>query len=315
MAGQHDVEVLTTCARDYITWANEYPGGHRAHQRRHGAALSRTRARATSRPSTDTPTGSSTTRTRATTRCRGSSSRARGARRCIDYLAQTLALRCGHILHLPLRADCARAADRSGASILTPTAHNEPAIHLGDLQGNLPAAKAIAYNTEVEKAFLKDVRPTRSRRGDRWLRRRNAAASRLSALVVSARIHGDQTQNPETSQPEDPAEAPEARLAGFRHTSTSRGARPSDAGTGFTGRSLYGGRIDPGKGCEELIEYFSTYVGDGGDASLVLMGLKLMPLPEEPFINFAGMLSEQERLQALEAATVSCAPPRTRAFR
>jgi hypothetical protein len=65
--------------------------------------------------------------------------------------------------------------------------------------------------------------------------------------------------------------------------------------------ALYGGRIDPGKGCEELIEYFSSYVKAGGDASLVLMGVKLMPLPEEPFINFAGLLSEQERLQALEA--------------
>ena len=72
--------------------------------------------------------------------------------------------------------------------------------------------------------------------------------------------------------------------------------------------ALYGGRIDPGKGCEELIEYFSTYVAAGGNASLVLMGLKLMPLPEEPFINFAGMLSEQERLQALEAATVVVCP-------
>jgi glycosyltransferase involved in cell wall biosynthesis len=49
-------------------------------------------------------------------------------------------------------------------------------------------------------------------------------------------------------------------------------------------------------------------VNAGGDASLVLMGLKLMPLPEEPFINFAGMLSEQERLQALEAATVVICP-------
>ena len=72
--------------------------------------------------------------------------------------------------------------------------------------------------------------------------------------------------------------------------------------------ALYGGRIDPGKGCEELIEYFSAYVGDGGEASLVLMGLKLMPLPEEPFINFAGMLSDQERLQALEAATIVVCP-------
>jgi glycosyltransferase involved in cell wall biosynthesis len=72
--------------------------------------------------------------------------------------------------------------------------------------------------------------------------------------------------------------------------------------------ALYGGRIDPGKGCEELVEYFSSYVQDGGDASLVLMGVKLMPLPEEPFIRFAGRLSDQERLQALEAATVVVVP-------
>jgi len=72
--------------------------------------------------------------------------------------------------------------------------------------------------------------------------------------------------------------------------------------------ALYGGRIDPGKGCEELIEYFSSYVQDGGDASLVLMGVKLMPLPEEPFLHFAGRLPDNERLQALEAATVVVVP-------
>jgi glycosyltransferase involved in cell wall biosynthesis len=71
---------------------------------------------------------------------------------------------------------------------------------------------------------------------------------------------------------------------------------------------LYGGRIDPGKGCEELIEYFSTYVKEGGDATLALMGVKLMALPEEPFIRFAGLLSDRERLQALEAATVVVVP-------
>ena len=46
---------------------------------------------------------------------------------------------------------------------------------------------------------------------------------------------------------------------------------------------------------------------DGADVTLAF-GVKLMPLPEEPFIRFAGRLSDQERLQALEAATVVVVP-------
>jgi glycosyltransferase involved in cell wall biosynthesis len=38
------------------------------------------------------------------------------------------------------------------------------------------------------------------------------------------------------------------------------------------------------------------------------MGVKLMPVPEEPFINFAGLLSDRERALALEAATVVAVP-------
>ena len=72
--------------------------------------------------------------------------------------------------------------------------------------------------------------------------------------------------------------------------------------------ALYGGRIDPGKGCEELFEYFATYRDAGGDATLALMGAKLMPLPETSWLRFAGMLPEAERLQALDAADVVVVP-------
>ena len=72
--------------------------------------------------------------------------------------------------------------------------------------------------------------------------------------------------------------------------------------------ALYGGRIDPGKGCEELLDYFNSYAESDGDASLVLMGLKLMPIPDAPHVRFAGMLSEVERLEALESATVVVVP-------
>jgi glycosyltransferase involved in cell wall biosynthesis len=57
-----------------------------------------------------------------------------------------------------------------------------------------------------------------------------------------------------------------------------------------------------------LIEYFNSYVKEGGDATLALMGVKMMTLPEEPFIRFAGMLPDAERLQALEAATIVVCP-------
>ena len=56
-----------------------------------------------------------------------------------------------------------------------------------------------------------------------------------------------------------------------------------------------GGRIDPGKGCEELLEYFQAFLKEGGDASLMLMGVKLMPLPDDPHVRFAGILPDEER--------------------
>jgi glycosyltransferase involved in cell wall biosynthesis len=72
--------------------------------------------------------------------------------------------------------------------------------------------------------------------------------------------------------------------------------------------ALYGGRIDGSNGCEEMLEYFDSYAQSEPDASLVLMGVKMMKLPDDPYVRLAGVLPDRERMVAYEAADVTIAP-------
>jgi glycosyltransferase involved in cell wall biosynthesis len=71
---------------------------------------------------------------------------------------------------------------------------------------------------------------------------------------------------------------------------------------------LYGGRVEPDNGSEEMLEYFDTYAANNGDTSLVLMGVKMMKVPDEPYVRQAGVLPDRERMVAYEAADVTIAP-------
>ncbi len=72
--------------------------------------------------------------------------------------------------------------------------------------------------------------------------------------------------------------------------------------------ALYGGRVESDNGCEEMLEYFDSYASSDGDATLVLMGLKMMKVPEEPYLRLAGVIPDRERMTAFEAADVTIAP-------
>lgn len=72
--------------------------------------------------------------------------------------------------------------------------------------------------------------------------------------------------------------------------------------------ALYGGRIGADNGCEEMLEYFDSYAQTDLDSSLVLMGVKMMKLSEEPYLRLAGVLPDRERMAAYEAAEVTIAP-------
>ncbi len=73
---------------------------------------------------------------------------------------------------------------------------------------------------------------------------------------------------------------------------------------------LYAGRIEAGKGCKELIEYFLSYNRKNPDLALVLIGNLLMDLPAHPQIKYLGFLSEQEKNAAMASAAVTIHPSR-----
>jgi glycosyltransferase involved in cell wall biosynthesis len=294
LAPKHQVEVLTTCAQDYITWDNEYaegtdrvrgvtvrrfPNAHTRdihafnrysewifnHEHTHDDEVEWLRQQGPWCPA------------------------------LLEYLErhhqQYDVLIFFTYLYAPTVLGLRIAPHKS---ILVPTAHNEPAIRLEIYKELFGLPAGIAYNTDVERRFL---------------------TTHYSMRAIEEETVGCGVDLPQAQQyprdPQEPAPPPDEA----EEASPTFRPHLAQRGTTFRRRhrldgpiALYGGRIDPGKGCEELIEYFSAYVTEGGDASLVLMGVKLMPLPEEPFIRFAGRLSDQERMQALEAATVVVVP-------
>src|SRR6478672_11120529 len=297
LAPKHQVDVLTTCAQDYITWKNEYPEGT---DRIRGVTVRRF-ANAKTRDIEAFNRYSEWIFTSPHTRDDEIEWLRQQGPWCpalLEYLErnhnQYDVLIFFTYLYAPTVLGVRVAPHKS---ILVPTAHDEPAIHLEIYKELFSAPAGIAYNTDVERRFLTTHFSMRA----------------VEEETVGCGVDLGQLPRERGDEDKDEAEPTEPVPDDERPPSW----RPHLAGRGvlFKRRhrlhgplALYGGRIDPGKGCEELIEYFSSYVQDGGDASLVLMGVKLMPLPEDPLIRFAGRLSDDERLQALEAATIVVVP-------
>ena len=308
LAANHDVEVLTTCAQDYITWKNEYPEGP---DRIRGVTIRRF----------------ATTQTRDIEAFNRYSewiyhnphSRADE----MEWLKQQGPWSPGLIEHLRrqqqqydvvifftyLYAPTVLGLEVAAArSILVSTAHDEPAIRLEIFKDVFRKPAALCYLTQSERQFVQQQFPERPLleevvgvgvdlpQSQPYPRMPTPVDEEPTASTDPGDVRGSAPPEDEASPRDFPSHLL-ARGAVFRRRHRLHGPI-----------ALYGGRIDPGKGCEELIEYFGSYVKEGGEATLALMGAKLMSLPEEPFIRFAGLLSDRERLQALEAATVVVCP-------
>ncbi len=308
-SSRHQVDVLTTCARDYLTWKNEYPEGadrvRGVTVRRFANALTRNVAAFNRFSDWIYHHPHTLDDEQEWLKQQGPWCPA-----LIEYLERHHTDYDALIFFTYLYAPTVlglRVAP--GRSILVPTAHDEPPIRLEIFKDVFQVPAGLAYNTDVERQFVKSTFHTGAIVEDTV-----GCGVELPQHHAyprgSARERGG-GRNPGAGRGEQGDASGEGNgsdAPAFRSHLTERGAIFRRRHRLHGQVVLYGGRIDKGKGCEELIEYFNTYVQEGGDASLVLMGVKLMPLPDDPFINFAGLLSERERMQALEAATVVAVP-------
>jgi glycosyltransferase involved in cell wall biosynthesis len=71
---------------------------------------------------------------------------------------------------------------------------------------------------------------------------------------------------------------------------------------------LYAGRIEPGKGCQELLHNFANYERRRPDLHLVLIGNLLMNLPLHPKIHYLGFISAEEKNAAMSLAAATIHP-------
>jgi glycosyltransferase involved in cell wall biosynthesis len=308
LAAQHEVDVLTTCARDYVTWKNEYPEGA---DRIKGVtirrfATSRTRDQESFNRYSDWIFRNEHTRAdemewlkQQGPWCPSLLEYLRKNQQQYDVLVFFTYLYAPTVLGLEINP---------GKSVLVSTAHDEPAIRLEIFKDVFAKPAAICFLTDSERRFVQETFPDRS------------LITEVTGVGVD--VPPQQPFGRLAAQPDDdhssagavsaedgaPQNDEEAPPRGYSSHLLARGAAFRRRHRLYGPVALYGGRIDPGKGCEELIEYFSSFIGEGGDATLALMGVKLMALPEEPFIRFAGLLSDGERAQALEAATVVLCP-------
>jgi glycosyltransferase involved in cell wall biosynthesis len=266
LARHASVEVLTTCAKDYVTWRNELPSGT---ETINGLTVRRfpvTRER----DPRDFGAWSKHVFDRAHSfrdelkwlDAEGPTSPA-----LVSYLREKqqeydffifFSARYYHAYH------GVRAVGRK--AILVPTLERDGALGLAILPPLFRGAGAIMYNSYEERALIQ------------------AAAHNEDVPSVVVGVGS-----------EIPGRVDPAR---FR------------ARTGIHGRfAIYIGRIDENKGCAELFDFFNKYVqATADDLHLVLIGNPIIPIPKHPRIHHLGFVSDQEKFDALAAASLLIMP-------
>lgn len=158
----------------------------------------------------------------------------------------------------------ATVADRA---IVVPAAHDEPCLYFKLFDKSTRSVKALVYSTPEEKKLF-----------ERRFPGVDAVANRVTGIGV---------------------EKCESGLADrFR------------AKYGIVGDYVvYVGRIEEGKGCHTLFDYFLAFTKQhNSDLKLVLIGKPAMPIPQDPGILGLGFVSEEDKFDAIAGAVCLIMP-------
>ncbi len=286
LAGRdHQVEVMTTCAQSYRTWANAFPEGvsevngvpvrrFRVEQERDIEAFN---------AASDRLFGSShgIDDQRAWVQAQGPY-----APRLVDHLHGIAddfdRLLFFTYLYHPTVHGIHVAPERS---VLVPTAHDEAPIYLEIYESVFSLPKGMIFNTEAEATFVRRRFP----RLDADQRVIGVGVDALEALATGSESH---------------------EKARSEETGGTGGMAQESAPT-----ALYAGRIEPGKGVAEMIEHLGRFRDDTGiPLRLWLVGELAMEVPQVEWIDVLGFVDEEEKIRRLRAATVMLAPSPLESF-
>lgn len=295
---RHNVEVLTTCARDPLTWDNEYSDG-----------ADRVRGVLVRRFAVNQPHDRDSFRELSSLMGgmpHGREDEEEWVRRLgptspglIEHLKRQHrsydAVVFFSLYHATTVFGVPAASDRS---ILFPYLQLDPVLRFGLWNDVLASVRTVGYLSAAERTLM-----------HAYMR------VQLSEEFVGVGIDTPAQQAYPRHQ-QDPADDIVEEDEGPPASDTA--AAPlhlSGRGVLFRRRHrlygpfvLYGGRVQPDNGSEEMLEYFDRYASTDGDTPLVLMGVKLMKVPEPSYIRLAGVLPDRERMTACEAAEVSLVP-------
>jgi glycosyltransferase involved in cell wall biosynthesis len=266
LARRHDVTVLTTCALDNATWANELPAGETVENgvRVRRFATVSTRGFDYSELS-DHVLGGHGSREEQLRWLRAHGPHAPGLlveleRDWRGYDALFFVTYLSEATVLGTQVACERA-------VLIPTAHDEPALRLGMMHELFNAPRHVVYLAPAERRLVQAL----------W--RNETVPSSTVAMGMDPR--------------------PPADGARFRQ------------GNGVEGDLLvYVGRVDPGKGADELVEWVRAHPR-ASPLTLALLGQNAMGLLADGPILPLGYVDEQTKHDALAAADLFVMPSPT----